>query len=70
LQIVKEQRVTRFIVKVLLKLCVRKQKIEDVIVHPSVKNDEAEKVFPDFRIVKPYLRFAPLLKEKTSAAVR
>jgi hypothetical protein len=69
LQIVKEQRVTRFIVKVLLKLCVRKQKIEDVIVHPSVKNDEAEKVFPDFRIVKPYLRFAPLPKEKTSAAL-
>ncbi|KAG9236442.1 hypothetical protein BJ875DRAFT_533543 [Amylocarpus encephaloides] len=33
---------------------------EDVIVHPSVKNDEAKTLFPDFRIVKPYLRFTPL----------
>jgi alkyl hydroperoxide reductase subunit AhpC len=30
---------------------------DDVIVHPSVKNDEAKTLFPDFRIVKPYLRF-------------
>ncbi|EPE30255.1 Thioredoxin-like protein [Glarea lozoyensis ATCC 20868] len=42
---------------------------EDVIVHPSVKNDEAAKLFPEFRIVKPYLRFTPLPKEKTSANV-
>lgn len=42
---------------------------DDVIVHPSVKNDEAATLFPEFRIVKPYLRFTPLPKEKTSAAV-
>lgn len=30
---------------------------DDVIVHPSVKNDEAKTLFPEFRIVKPYLRF-------------
>jgi hypothetical protein len=30
---------------------------DDVIVHPAVKNDEAKMLFPDFRIVKPYLRF-------------
>jgi len=42
---------------------------DDVIVHPSVKNEEAKELFPDFRIVKPYLRFTPLEKEKTSAAV-
>lgn len=33
---------------------------DDVIVHPSVSNDEAAKLFPKFRIVKPYLRFTPL----------
>ncbi|KAI9732710.1 MAG: peroxiredoxin 1 [Claussenomyces sp. TS43310] len=42
---------------------------DDVIVHPSVKNEEAKTLFPDFRIVKPYLRFTPLPKEKTSAAL-
>jgi len=42
---------------------------DDVIVHPSVKNEEAKELFPNFRIVKPYLRFTPLEKEKTSAAV-
>jgi len=42
---------------------------DDVIVHPSVKNEQAKELFPDFRIVKPYLRFTPLPKEKTSAAV-
>jgi alkyl hydroperoxide reductase subunit AhpC len=42
---------------------------DDVIVHPSVKNEEAKELFPDFRIVKPYLRFTPLPKDKTSAAV-
>jgi hypothetical protein len=42
---------------------------DDVIVHPSVSNDQAKELFPDFKIVKPYLRFTPLPKEKTSAAV-
>ncbi|KAF9973893.1 hypothetical protein BGZ65_009014 [Modicella reniformis] len=31
---------------------------DKVIVHPSVTNDEAEKLFPGFETVKPYLRFA------------
>jgi len=42
---------------------------DDVIVHPGVKDEEAKELFPKFRIVKPYLRFTPLEKEKTSAAV-
>lgn len=42
---------------------------DDVIVAPSVKNEEAKVLFPNFRIVKPYLRFTPLPKEETSAAV-
>ncbi|QDS69052.1 peroxiredoxin 1 [Venturia effusa] len=42
---------------------------DDVIVHPSVNNDLAKELFPNFRIVKPYLRFTPLPKDKTSAAV-
>lgn len=42
---------------------------DDVIVHPSVKNEQAKELFPDFKIVKPYLRFTPLPKEETSAAV-
>ncbi|KAF5101175.1 hypothetical protein D0Z03_000649 [Geotrichum reessii] len=33
---------------------------EDVIVHPSVSNEEAKTLFPKFKIVKPYLRFTPL----------
>lgn len=33
---------------------------DDVIVHPTVTNDQAKEMFPDFRIVKPYLRFTPL----------
>jgi len=37
---------------------------DDVIVHPSVKTDEAKKIWPDIKIVKPYLRFTPLAKEK------
>ncbi|KAI5803694.1 mitochondrial peroxiredoxin PRX1 [Geopyxis carbonaria] len=41
---------------------------DDVIVHPSVTNEEAKTLFPEFRIVKPYLRFTPLPKEKTTAA--
>jgi len=39
---------------------------DDVIVHPSVKTDEAKKIWPDVRIVKPYLRFTPLPKEKAT----
>ena len=42
---------------------------DDVIVHPGVKNEEAKELFPEFRTVKPYLRFTPLPKEQTSAAV-
>ncbi|KAK5126645.1 hypothetical protein LTR85_009579 [Meristemomyces frigidus] len=42
---------------------------DDVIVHPSVKGEEAEKLFPKMQVVKPYLRFTPLPKEETSAAV-
>jgi len=34
------------------------KKGDDVIVHPSVTNTEAEKLFPGFRTVKPYLRLA------------
>jgi alkyl hydroperoxide reductase subunit AhpC len=41
---------------------------DDVIVHPKVSNKEAETLFPNFRIVKPYLRFTPLPLEKTTAA--
>jgi len=42
---------------------------DDVIVHPAVSNEQAKELFPNFRIVKPYLRFTALPKEKTSAAV-
>lgn len=35
---------------------------QDVIVAPSVSDEEAKKVFPKFRTVKPYLRFTPLEK--------
>ncbi|KAK4452173.1 thioredoxin-like protein [Podospora aff. communis PSN243] len=35
---------------------------DDVIVHPSVKGEEATKLFPNLRAVKPYLRFTPLPK--------
>ena len=41
---------------------------DDVIVHPSIKNDQAKEMFPDFKIIKPYLRVTPLPKEKTGAA--
>jgi alkyl hydroperoxide reductase subunit AhpC len=41
---------------------------DDVIVHPTIKNEQAKEMFPDFRIVKPYLRFTPLPKDKTSAS--
>lgn len=33
---------------------------EDVIVHPTVTNEEAKSLFPDFKIHKPYLRTTPL----------
>ncbi|KAK3675307.1 peroxiredoxin 1 [Recurvomyces mirabilis] len=42
---------------------------DDVIVHPSVKTADAEKIFPKMTVVKPYLRFTPLPREQTSAAV-
>lgn len=41
---------------------------DDVIVHPSVKTEDAKQKYPKLRIVKPYLRFTPLPKEETSAA--
>ena len=41
---------------------------DDVIVHPSVKTEDAKNIWPELKIVKPYLRFTPLPKEKTSAA--
>jgi alkyl hydroperoxide reductase subunit AhpC len=34
------------------------KKGDDVIVHPAVTNEEAEKLFPGFKTVKPYLRLA------------
>ncbi len=42
---------------------------DDVIVAPSVNDEQARILFPSFRAVKPYLRLTPLPKEKTSAAV-
>ena len=42
---------------------------DDVIVHPSIKTEEARSIFPKMNVVKPYLRFTPLEKEKTSAAL-
>ena len=41
---------------------------DDVIVHPSVKTEEAKQIWPELKIVKPYLRFTPLAKDQTSAA--
>ena len=41
---------------------------DDVIVAPSVKTEDAKNIWPDMKIVKPYLRFTPLPKAKTSAA--
>lgn len=37
---------------------------DDVIVHPSVSNEEAKTLFPKFRIIKPYLRLTPLELEQ------
>jgi len=39
---------------------------DDVIVAPPVKDEEARKLFPQFRAVKPYLRFTPLPKDDTT----
>lgn len=39
---------------------------DDVIVAPSVPTEKAKELFPDFRIVKPYLRFTPLPKDKVT----
>jgi glutaredoxin/glutathione-dependent peroxiredoxin len=36
---------------------------EDVIIHPSVNNEEAKTLFPEFRTIKPYLRYASLSKD-------
>ncbi|KAF9582118.1 hypothetical protein BGW38_000619 [Lunasporangiospora selenospora] len=41
---------------------------DDVIVHPSVSSEEAEKIFPGFRTVKPYLRFANYPGDKAPKA--
>ncbi|CAF9916339.1 MAG: hypothetical protein GOMPHAMPRED_000963 [Gomphillus americanus] len=41
---------------------------DDVIVHPSVKTEDAKKIWPEMKVVKPYLRFTPLAKDQTSAA--
>ena len=34
-----------------------------MIVAPSVNNEQAKQLFPNFHAVKPYLRFTPLPKE-------
>lgn len=39
---------------------------DDVIVHPSIKGEEADKLFPKMNVVKPYLRFTPLPKVSSS----
>ncbi|KAK3346160.1 thioredoxin-like protein [Lasiosphaeria hispida] len=36
---------------------------DDVIVHPSVKGEQATQLFPNLRAVKPYLRFTALAKD-------
>jgi len=36
---------------------------DDVIVHPSIKGEQATQLFPNLRAVKPYLRFTPLAKD-------
>ncbi|KAE8445369.1 hypothetical protein EG329_013491 [Mollisiaceae sp. DMI_Dod_QoI] len=37
---------------------------DEVIVHPSVKDEEAKKIWSELRIVKPYLRFVSLERAK------
>jgi len=34
------------------------KKGDDVIIHPAVNNEKAEELFPGYKTVKPYLRFA------------
>lgn len=41
---------------------------DDVIVRPSVSNLEAKSLFPELRIVKPYLRYTMLSQEDVVAA--
>jgi len=41
---------------------------DDVIVAPPVKTEDAQKLWPEMKIIRPYLRTTPLPKEKTSAA--
>ena len=41
---------------------------DDVIVHPSINTEQAKELFPEVKIIKPYLRVTPLPKEQTSAA--
>ncbi|KAK4136295.1 thioredoxin-like protein [Trichocladium antarcticum] len=35
---------------------------DDVIVHPGTKTEDAAKIFPEMKVVKPYLRYTPLPK--------
>lgn len=35
---------------------------DDVIVHPGIKTEDAAKIFPEMKVVKPYLRYTPLPK--------
>lgn len=41
---------------------------DDVIVAPVVKTEQAKELWPELKIIKPYLRTTPLPKEKTTAA--
>jgi alkyl hydroperoxide reductase subunit AhpC len=36
---------------------------DDVIVHPTIKGEQATTLFPNMRVVKPYLRFTPPPKD-------
>ncbi|KAK3380535.1 thioredoxin-like protein [Lasiosphaeria ovina] len=40
-----------------------------VIIHPNMSDEDAEKKFPKYQTVKPYLRFTPLEPEHTSIQV-
>ncbi|CAK7269993.1 peroxiredoxin 1 [Sporothrix epigloea] len=40
---------------------------DDVIVHPSIKTEDAKAIFPEVRVVKPYLRFTSLPKDSVTA---
>lgn len=41
---------------------------DDVIIHPSVTNEEAKVLFPKFHVVKPYLRYTPFANEALLAS--